>query len=304
MPTLKQHSNNQGWLIGIPESTSPPLWWRFFFWPKTMGRHNVPEHVRSDGMYCPICRKRQPFSDRCTFCGCAFSCFVVMKADTFPRNKRHSNGDASPATEKTGTIHDLLTPLSASLISFSTASLRVRMISFCVIFLFMVSLAVGIMQYRSFLQKDYTQKFVVALYGINSGMNLAGMVCDGKYKAWKEGVSIEISESSAIDSQTTADLEGVKAYVDETRGEMGTPPAEFDQSERMLQKLYDIYERMNYRIINSPESLSLLKTEIVAARIEFSRELGNLKANLPAPLEEEFKKANQKYDLSFMLLKK
>lgn len=268
-----------------------------------MGIHNVPEHERSAGMYCPLCKKGQPFSDRCAFCGCAFSCFVIMKNDTLPREKRLSNGIASSGTAKPVPFHRFLTPLCSPFIRFSRASLRVRVISLCAMLLLLTSLIVGIVQYRSSWQKNYIQNYVVAIYGINSGMNLTGMICDGKYKAWKEGVSLEISASGTVDSQTIEDLKSVKSYIDETREKMGAAPAELDQAARTLQKLYEIYEKMNSRIINSPDSLSLHKSESVEARKSFSREIENLKTNLPAPLAKEFKRAGQKYDLNFMGLK-
>lgn len=302
MSILKQHSNSRNGLIGVPKKRSPPLWWRIIFWPKAIGIHKVPKHLQSAGMYCPICRKGQPFSEQCTFCGCSFSCFVIMKSDTLPPKKRHSNWVASPATAKQGTLHRFLSPLRSSFIRFSKASLRVRVTALFVMLLLLIALIVGIAQYRSSMQKNYAQKYVVALYGINSGMNLTGMVFEGKYKAWKDGVSLEISAASDIDSETIADLVGVKAYVDETRGKMNAPPSEYYQAELILQHLYLIYEKMNSLITNSPEDLSQHKAEIATAREEFSQEIDRLKKSLPTPLVEEFKKAGQKYDLRFMTM--
>lgn len=268
-----------------------------------MGIHKVPEYERSTGMFCPMCNKGQPFSDHCTFCGCAFSCFVVMKSDSLTHNKLNTNVTALPFAAKPGILHRLLTPLSSSYTWFNKASLMVRVISLCIMLLLLISLVVGIGQYRTLLQKEYTQKYVVALYGINSGMNLTGMIFDGKYKAWKEGVSVEISASSTVDSQTIEDLNSVKSYIDETRVKMGTAPAELAQAARILQKLYEIYEKMNSRIIDSQYSSSLHESEIIEAREKFSTEIKNLKTNLPAPLAEELKKTDQKYNLNFMELK-
>ena len=268
-----------------------------------MAIHKVPDHVQSSGMYCPLCKNKQPFSDRCTFCGCAFSCFVIVNSETPSGNQLHSGETVAPGSGKQGTFHRINTILRAPLVRFSTASSRSRMTVLCVLVLLLISLAIWTVQHRSYLQEQYAQKYVVALYGINSGMNLTGMVCEGKYKAWKDGVTAEASPAITVDFQTLADLEGVKAYVDETIGEMGAAPKEYEQADRILQRLYAIYANMNSMIINSPGSLPQRKIELGAAREDFSREIEDLKSNLPAPLVEELKKAGQKYDLRFMALK-
>lgn len=303
-PTSKQHSNSQSWLVGVPKRSSLPLWWRIFFWPDAMARHKVPEHVRSAGMYCPICRKGQPFSDRCVFCGCTFACFVVINTTTASRNKRHSNGTISPGSVKHGICYGLLVPLHTILVRLSKTSLRVRVIALCVMFLLLITLAAGIVQYRSYVRRQYAHNYVQALYVIKSGMNLGEMICNGTFNAWRGVKSPAVPEASGIDPQALADLQSVKAAINKIMGELGTPSVEFSQVAQILQKLYALYEKTNSMVINSSDSLSRHETEMVAAREEFSREIGKLKANLPAPLAEELKKAGQKYDLGFMTLKK
>lgn len=303
MPTLKQHSDSRRWLIGVPEKTLPPFWLRIFFRPKTIAMHKVPEHDQSSGMYCPLCKNKQPFSDRCTFCGCSFSRFVIVNSETPSGDQLHSGETVATGGGKQGAFHRFNALIRASLVRFSTASLRTRMIVLCVPVLLLTSLAIWTVQHRNYLKDHYSQRYVVALYGINSGMNLTGMVCEGRYKAWKEGVPAEASPAITVDFQTLADLEGVKAYVDETMGEMGAAPEEYEQADRILRQLYAIYAKMNSMIINSPGSLSQRKIELGAAREEYSRGIEDLKENLPAPLVEELKKAGQKYDLRFMAVK-
>lgn len=264
-----------------------------------MGRHNVPEHLRSAGMYCPECGKGQPFSDRCVFCKCDFSCFVIVTTNTASRNLQKSNGTVSPATAKQDIA--TLNPLRKWLIKTSS---KVRATAIGLMFLLLISLVVGIVQYRSYMKKHYTQKYVVALYGINSGMSLAGKVCDGKYKAWKEGAPSESPTSNEVDYEAIKDLVTVKTEIDGVLKKMGTPPVEYNQAAQILQKLYAIYEKMSSLIINSPDSLSQHKTEIVTAREEFSREIENLKAKLPAALVEEIKITSNKFDLRFMTIGK
>jgi len=303
VPTTTHDSHNRSWLFGVPKKVAT-LRWRIVYRRDAMNRRSVPEHLRSAGMYCPSCGKGQPFSGQCAFCRCDFPCFVVVRTSTVANLKKPSNAAVSPGTEKQGTSHGYLAPLQAAFVRLGTASMRVRVLAICVMVLLPVSLAVGISHYRSNLQKHYSQRFVLALYGIKSGINLSGMVCEGTYKHWKEGVPLQPSASGKVDSQAIADLVAVKTEVDGIMGKMGAPPATYDQSARTLLRLYAIYDELNSKIINSPDSLSRQQTGIVKARNDFAREIGELKVNWPAPLAEEFKIASQKYDLQFMALGK
>ncbi|MHB8056415.1 MAG: hypothetical protein ACYDHC_00825 [Desulfuromonadaceae bacterium] len=303
MPTLKKQSNSKNWLIGVPEKTARPRWWRLFFWPGAMTRHNVPEHLRSAGMYCPACRKGQPFSDRCAFCGCAFSCYVVMNSDKVSKNKRHSIGTAPPVTTEQGICHGLLAPLNTALVRLGKASLRSRVIALCVTFLLLISLVAGIVQYRSNAQKHYSQNYVLALYVMKSGMNLGEMVCNGTFNDWRGVEPSTVPMAGGIGPQARADLESVNVEANRIMGKLGSPSAEYSQAAQTLQKLYTLYEKTNSMVIDSPGSVSRHKAEIDAARKEFSREIENLKANMPSLLAEELKKAGKKYDLRFMALK-
>lgn len=264
----------------------------------------VPHHMRLAGMFCPVCGEKQPFANRCAFCKCNFPRFAVMKPDAVPRINQQPNGAVSSGTAKQGNSDGLLAPLQASLGRISKASLRSRTITLCVIVLLLISLVAGIVQYRSHVQKHYSQNYVLALYVMKSGMNLGEMVCNGTFNDWRGVEPSTVPKSAGIGPQALADLESVNVETDRIMGELGSPSAEYSQAAQILQKLYALYEKANSMIINSPGSLSRHKAEIDAAREEFSREIENLKAILPLPLAEELRKAGKKYDLGFMALEK
>lgn len=293
MPTSTDHSNRQSWLVGVPKKSAVPSWLMLFFWRDAMGRQKVPEHLRSAGMSCPLCRNGQPFSGRCAFCGCDFAGFVVMNTNKASRNKRHSNETVPSGSGTQG-------PGSGLIARLSKMSLRARATALGVIFLLLISLITGIVQYRNNMQKHYSKNFVMALYVMKSGMDMGEKVCNGT-----SGVeSSATPDLSGIDPETLADMKYVNAETNKIMGELGSPPGEYLQAAQILQKLYALYEKTNYMVISSPDSLSRHEAEIVAAREEFSREIKNLKTNLPAPLAEELKKAGKKYDLRFMALEK
>jgi hypothetical protein len=99
-------------------------------------------------------------------------------------------------------------------------------------------------------------------------------------------------------------LASVKAEIDGIRRKLANPSKENNQAARRLRNLYSIYDRCYKLIINSTGSLSLQRSEIIAAREGFSREIENLKTEMTAPLADEFRKVGQKYDLRFLGLEK
>lgn len=297
MPTSTNHPTRQSWLVGVPKKSAPPAWWRFFFWRDAMGSQKVPEHLRSAGMHCPLCRNRQPFSDRCAFCGCDFACFVVINTNKVSRNKRSSNETAPLGSVKQGVRCELIARLGKT-------SLRTRAITLGVTSLLLILLVTGIVQYRGYVQRNYSKNFVLALYVMKSGMNISEMVCNGTYSAWRgEDSSVPLG-SSGSGPQILADMKYLKAETNKIMGELGAPSGEYIQAAQTLQKLYALYEKTDSIVISSLDSLSRHGAEIAATREAFSREIKNLKANLPAPLAEELKKAGKKYDLRFMAAEK
>jgi hypothetical protein len=289
IPSSKHHSNNQGQLVGVPKRKAPDLWWRIVFWPDAIGKQWVPDHLRSTGMYCPNCRKGQTFGDHCSFCGCNFSCFVVIKtnSDTKTVSTQNKSGRLNAAPKR---LHYRLLPWLGK----SSPQLRAMIAGVAVLLL--ASLVVGTVQYRNSKRKQYVHNYVLALYGIKSGMNLGEKVCDGTYNAWR-GVE---SASSTMHHQALADLELVKAENARIMKMVSSPPKEYNQVARILYKLHENYEKTNSMLINSQDNPSRLKPVFVATEKEFSQGILDLKASMPAPLLEEIKKANQKYKMKFM----
>lgn len=296
---LNIDANSQGFLFGVPKKIAT-VWWRIIFWRDALGRRNVPEHLRLRGMYCPICRKGQLFSDRCTFCKSEFPCFVIITTTAGSRNNRQVSRTTSSGASKQGGRYGLFAPLHALCMRLGTVSLRTRVIAAILMFLLLISLVAGIVRYKSYMRVQYAHNYVQALYVIESGMNLGERICNGTFNAWRGVKSSSAPGASGIGPQARADLQFVNAEINKIMGKLGAPSAEYRQAARILQNIYALYEKTNAMVINSPDSVSGHTAEIVAAKAEFSREIKALKANLPAPLATELKKAGQKYDLRFI----
>ncbi|MDA8430252.1 MAG: hypothetical protein M0T70_13440 [Geobacteraceae bacterium] len=285
----------QFWLFGVPRKIAT-LWWRIIFWQDAVSGRHVPEHIRSKGMYCPVCRKGQPFADQCAFCQCAFPCFVIITTTTDSRNRRR----VCQNTSRRAVCYGPSAPLHALRKRIGTVSVRKRVLAAGLLFIVLLAVGVGMTQYRRYEQRQYAHNYVQALYVINSGMHLGDMLCQGTYNDWRGVESSAVHEDSGIDPQARADLQSVKATIDNIMGALVTPSAEYNQAEQILQRIYDIYEKTNAMIVTSQDSLSRHTSEMDAAKAEFSREIENLKAHMPAPLAVELKKAGQKYDLRFI----
>jgi hypothetical protein len=264
-------------------------------------QEGVPEKIASSPgwivhpHHCPKCGNGQTLSDRCERCGTPFPSFTVNVSSADPGNNRKPVGIPTAKTSMFG----ISTAIKAFPAIFGKMPQRVRITTIFVSCVLLVSLLAGITQYRSYLQSRYLQSYVLALYGIKSGMDMTARVCDGKYLEWKEGVS-SASATEGIDTRALADLAAVKTEIGAVMGSMGTPPVECEQSARTLERLYSVYDNINSLVIKFHGSLSGHKSEIDASREAFSREVGNLKANLPASLAAEIKKEGRKYDLRFM----
>ncbi|MDD2732321.1 MAG: hypothetical protein PHF56_00145 [Desulfuromonadaceae bacterium] len=298
---LHQLTGGRKWLIGVP-NTMATRQWKIRFRSEALNTQNIPEHVRASGLYCPACGKGQVLSRRCVYCGCAFACYVIMETPAASGEKQQPGTSGSSASIKQGRSSRFFPLYKTTIDNFTALSLRIRVIAVCVLLLCAILAAIGIIQYQNSVQKQYTQNFILALYGIKSGMSMTGMICAGEYSAWKEGVPSETPVSGEIDSQATADLATVKAEVDALMAKTENPPSEYRQSALTLRKLYALYGTMNAEILSSPDFLSRCKADVAAAHEDFSREIENLKTQMPGALTEAFKKAGQKYDLRFMEL--
>ncbi|MDD2899620.1 MAG: hypothetical protein PHI31_13025 [Desulfuromonadaceae bacterium] len=301
MLTLKFQVNGRKWLIGVPK-TMATLWWRMAYRSDTLKSQKVPEHIRSAAMYCPACGKGQPFTDRCTFCGCAFACYVVMETYIPSVGEIPLGAHVSPVYRPESRNSPVLSPLCTLFHMFTSQSSRGRAIAASILLILMIALVIGENYFQRTAQKQFLENFVQAVYGIKSGMALTSVVCEGKYAEWKGEDSSTATQSGGLDSQTVTDLETVENEVDSVMHKMGTPPDAYTESVQILRSMYTLYRKTNQMLVTSEDSLMRCAAETGAANDAFTHEIDQLKARLPAPLAEEFKLSAQKYDLRFMNL--
>lgn len=276
-------------LVGVPKRSAPDLWWRIVFWPGAVGKNRAPDHLRAAGVYCPRCGNGQPFADRCRVCGCVFSCYVVMESapDIPPESW---SGEASLGVE-------------GDRAAFSPGlSARIKTIIAGVALLILICAVAGTVWYRNAQRREYTRNYVQILYGIRSGMNIAGLVCGGNYRTWKDGTPPDAPLPAGLDPEARNDLDVIKREIDGIMVKMASPPAEFDQVARTLRTLYIRYDGINALLLSSGEPPPSCRAGVAAAQENFSLELENIRTGRLSSLREELGRASQRYDFRFTSL--
>lgn len=182
-------------------------------------------------------------------------------------------------------------------------STRSKLTALITAVLLLMVIVFGIKEYRTHLQQRYTYNYVQAVYGIKSGMAMADRICEGSYTAWKDGKSVAGATSMNSDSRALEDVRTIKTEVDSCISALGNPPEEYQQAHHTLKGLYALYGSRHEMVVSSLENLSRCDGDFSAVNDVFAREITNLKMQMPAALQTEFKKAARKYDLAFMGLK-
>ncbi|HIJ94832.1 MAG TPA: hypothetical protein HPP94_03655 [Desulfuromonadales bacterium] len=293
MPTSEHHARSRTWLIGVPKAMAT-IPWKIAYRSEALKSTHVPPHIRSGGMHCPACGKGQPFSRRCTFCGCDFACFIIMESPLSQKRKKSPGSRNNHRKKRSFAFSGNVTS------RLSALPLRYRVLAVAGALIAALLVAFALVQYQRSVRKQYTQNFILALYGIKSGISLTTLVCEGDYNAWKGGDSAVSSTGNQTDLQAIADLQTVKIEVDGLVAKIGTAPAEYALSRQILSTMYANYGEISTKLIASTEALSNCKPEAAATNEKFMRDIESLKAKMPASLTKEFKKAGLKYDLRFM----
>jgi hypothetical protein len=281
-------------LIGVPGKSEPGLRWKPFSGPAGISADRLPESLRSDGMVCPRCGNEQLFADQCVYCLCVFSGFVIIEAE--PLGGKKLGPKAAVPGPKRKKARALLRA------SIDTSSLRFRAMATAAVILLAGALYLGNEQYKTYLQGQYSRNYVLALYGIKSGMERLDRVYLDESSALEKASASAVSHT--MEAQELADLKTVKDEVDRIMKKMGAAPAECYQSDLNIRKLHFLYDKTNSLMIEAPDALLQNKNEILAVNNDFAVAYNNLKSSLPEPLTKELSTTGRRYQLDFVGLAK
>lgn len=234
---------------------------------------------QDSAIICSWCAKKQADSPRCTYCGHPFYDYSPAKWE---------QAGHGPSQIKTG---------SANFAVLRSKPVRFRIITLCLVLLSIVALLSGASRNRKNAERQYLTSFVLAVYGIKSGVDLCSRTYGDAIDEWKKGKGSDLPE---ISSEEKEDMATVKGEVDQVMRKLEHPPEKYAQLSTKLQSMYGSYLKLN-DLANAPSGrLATFESRVEEARDSFSGEIADLKSNMPEQLAAELKRSGTKYNLAFI----
>uniref|UniRef100_C6E2X7 Uncharacterized protein n=1 Tax=Geobacter sp. (strain M21) TaxID=443144 RepID=C6E2X7_GEOSM len=246
---------------------------------------------------CSWCAAKQQDSDRCQCCGRPFYDYArcrqtPRRAPKISRKRRDENAvqtqRASQEVPETRRVRGRVP---------SAARWKI-----CILAL--TAIAVLGFALSSFWHKNseqqYLTNYVIALYGIRSGLELSGRTCSDIAADWRKDLDAGREVSNEISRKESEDLATVKREIDLVMSKVKPAPEKFGGIGAKLQEMYDIYLEV-HTLANMPFGTpkSIMST-VDGSKTGFRLKVQELKQSMPAQLSEEVRKSAVKYDLSFL----
>jgi hypothetical protein len=202
--------------------------------------------------------------------------------------------------ERAGRGPSLAKTAAVTAARFGSKSLRFRIITACLVFLSIVAVLSGALLNRKNTERQYLTNYVLGIYGLKSGMIRCSRTCGDIIDEWKKGNSSGLPDKHEISREDKEDMAIVKGQIDLVMRKLENPPGGYAQLSTKLQNMYCNYRELN-DLANAPLGrLPSFESKVKEAKDNFSREIENLKLNMPDQLTEELKRSGIKYNLSFI----
>ncbi len=253
--------------------------------PNCAARYQVNWKIRlpqNEEIICSWCAQKQADSDRCVYCGHPFYGY-------------------SPAIwEQAGNSPSRAKIWDAPSIRIASVPVRFRIITAFLVFLSIAALLYGSSHNRENGERQYLTNYVLAVYGIKSGMDLCGRTCDGIIGEWKKNDGSAPPADQGASGEEKEDMATVKGEVDRVMRNLENPPEKYAQLSTKLQSMYGSYLKLN-DLANAPSGrLADFESRVGEARDGFTGEIADLKSNMPGELAEEIRRSGAKYNLGFI----
>jgi hypothetical protein len=259
----------------------------------------LPGESDTTMVVCSWCAQKQADSNQCSYCGRPF---YDYSSDQQKEIKPLSRTSLSK-TEKPPLQAGLRVTEGAAMPRFMSKLFFSGKLTLCIALLTVMALLGGTWAWYGSknTEKDYLSNYVLALYGIRSGVELCGRTCGDIAAEWKKDNEAGRTASIDISPDRSEDLATVKGEIDRAMQKLEPPPEKFRDTSARLQKMYGIYLILNSLANNKPaEPLASFQLQVETARADFSREVQDLKQSMPPQLAEELQKYGKRYDLSFI----
>lgn len=246
---------------------------------------------------CSWCAAKQPDSDQCQCCGRPFYDYArcrqtPRRAPKISRKRRDENEvqtqRASQGVPETRRVRGRLP---------SAATWKMCIVALTALAVLGVALS---SLWRKNSEQQYLTNYVIALYGVRSGLELSGRTCSGIAADWQKDLDAGREVSNEVSRKESEDLATVKREIDLVMSKLKPAPEKFGGSNAKLREMYDIYLEL-HTLANRPFGTpkSMLST-VESLKAGFRLKVRELKQNMPPELSDEIKKSAVKYDLSFL----
>ena len=272
--------------------------------PECNGRfwtHKEPFALRAykkEGkIYCDSCGSELGLANICLGCGALHPGYCVMQPSRPVRRKiRRSDYSVGLALKSKRQVY---TPSAAS----SADSRRPLLVKLGLLALVVVlAVTAGIFYLNHKTMQGYSRNYVRALYGIKSGTDRGLELCSKTAADWQAKQGSGQNFDARIAPSETAKLTAVKDEIDRIMQQMRETPEKFSDSRAKLDRLYEIYAKLNALNLSPPKSLVEFTDATSRLQGNFDKSAQELKASLPEELREEIRRAAPRYkNLQFII---
>ncbi|ORJ54281.1 hypothetical protein [Geothermobacter hydrogeniphilus] len=269
-----------------------------------VGREDFTLRVyrKQGSIYCSDCGHELGCENLCLHCGSFFPTYILVQEGRPAVRKQHRSG-FFPVRKP---VRRAAEPARGKVDAEKTTGSGIdrRWLAYAVLAVLVVVLAVGATGlYRSHQQqKAYARNFVVALYGIKSGVDLNLKAAAARAAAWRkqEGSMAVLAPPLAEKEQRR--LAKVKGAIDTALEALGETPESAAAARKTLDQLYSAYLKLYSLNQDNPSSLEDFLDRQNRLKGKFFKTAETLKNQMPNNIMDELRESVPKYrNLSFLI---
>jgi hypothetical protein len=148
-------------------------------------------------------------------------------------------------------------------------------------------------------EQEFQSNYVLALYGINAGVDFSKRICSGgSVPQGADGSGVGVVETEGVEGAD--ELNTVRSEVDGIMKKLERPSKGNAMAVVKLRTLYGIYSRFQTLALDSLTSTPQPPERIDALHREYVETLAEIRKDLPPQLAKELKLAGAKYNMKFM----
>ncbi|PNU21443.1 hypothetical protein C2E25_02505 [Geothermobacter hydrogeniphilus] len=269
-----------------------------------VGREDFTLRVyrKQGNIYCSDCGHELGCENLCLNCGSFFPAYILVQEGRPAVRKQQRSGFFLARKPVRRASEPVRLKVEAEKITGS--GIDRRWLAYSVLAVLVVVLAVGATGlYRSYQQqKAYARNFVIALYGIKSGVDLNLKAAAARTAAWRkqEGSMAVLAPPPAEKERQR--LAKVKGAIDTALEALGETPEPAVAARQTLDQLYSAYLKLYSLNQENPSSLEDFLDRQNRLKGKFFKTAETLKSQMPDNIMEELRDAIPKYrNLSFLI---